>query len=137
MPGVVLKTLTIRHGDLAAVEGLQPEAGEIRVGERRAMIFQSNALWPHLTVAQNVAYGLRFRSGVTRLVEPEILPLDELLSNLDANLREGMRFEIRRLHEASGITTLYVTHDQAEAIVISDLAGDGVGGSHRHLDPAP
>ena len=54
------------------------------------------------------------------MVEPEILLLDEPLSNLDANLREEMRFEIRRLHEAFGITTLYVTHDQAEAMVISD-----------------
>src|SRR4030095_503532 len=112
MPGVVLKTLTKRYGDLAAVEGLSlevqpgqlvsllgpsgcgktttlrlgagflpPEAGEIWVGERclsspssvvpperrrMAMIFQSYALWPHMTVAQNVAYGLRFKSGVTR-----------------------------------------------------------------------
>ena len=125
-----------------------------------AMIFQSYALWPHMSVAENVAYGLRFRNvakaerdrrvkqmlGVVRLagyegrypaelsggqqqrvavaralvVEPEILLLDEPLSNLDANLREDMRFEIRRLHEAFGITTLYVTHDQAEAMVISD-----------------
>jgi iron(III) transport system ATP-binding protein len=54
------------------------------------------------------------------VVEPEILLLDEPLSNLDANLREEMRFEIRRLHESYGITTLYVTHDQAEAMVISD-----------------
>jgi iron(III) transport system ATP-binding protein len=54
------------------------------------------------------------------VVEPEILLLDEPLSNLDANLREEMRFEIRRLHETFGITTLYVTHDQAEAMVISD-----------------
>jgi iron(III) transport system ATP-binding protein len=125
-----------------------------------AMIFQSYALWPHMTVAQNVAYGLRF-NGVPRgerdrrvrdmlrvvqlegyglrypgelsggqqqrvavaralVVEPEILLLDEPLSNLDANLREEMRFEIRRLHETFGITTLYVTHDQAEAMVISD-----------------
>ncbi len=207
MPGVALKTLTKRYGDLAAVEGLsldvapgelvsllgpsgcgktttlrlvagflRPEAGEIWVGERclsspasvvpperrrMAMIFQSYALWPHMTVAQNVAYGLRFKSGITRadrdrrvaemlrvvqlagyeprypgelsggqqqrvavaralVVEPEILLLDEPLSNLDANLREEMRFEIRRLHEAFGITTLYVTHDQAEAMVISD-----------------
>src|SRR5258708_29935010 len=60
--------------------------------------------------------------GVARalVVEPEILLLDEPLSNLDANLREEMRFEIRRLHELFGITTLYVTHDQAEAMVISD-----------------
>ena len=127
-----------------------------------AMIFQSYALWPHMTVAQNVGYGLRFkpstgagrarpaggarccasvqlagyearypgelsggqqqRVAVARalVVEPEILLLDEPLSNLDANLREEMRFEIRRLHEAFGITTLYVTHDQAEAMVISD-----------------
>jgi iron(III) transport system ATP-binding protein len=126
-----------------------------------AMIFQSYALWPHMTVAQNVAYGLRFKAGINRaardqrvremlrvvqlagfearypgelsggqqqrvavaralVVEPEILLLDEPLSNLDANLREEMRFEIRRLHEAFAITTLYVTHDQAEAMVISD-----------------
>ena len=128
---------------------------------RMAMIFQSYALWPHMTVAQNVAYGLRFagrargrpgRGASTRssarcsstgygarypgelsggqqqrvavaralVVEPEILLLDEPLSNLDASLREEMRFEIRRLHERFGITTLYVTHDQAEAMVISD-----------------
>jgi iron(III) transport system ATP-binding protein len=126
-----------------------------------AMIFQSYALWPHMTVAQNVGYGLRFKRGLSRadrdrrvaellrvvqlagyesrypgelsggqqqrvavaralVVEPEILLLDEPLSNLDANLREEMRFEIRRLHETFGITTLYVTHDQAEAMVISD-----------------
>ena len=126
-----------------------------------AMIFQSYALWPHMTVSENVAYGLRFKKGLAKsegerrvkeilrvvqlagfesrypgelsggqqqrvavaralVVEPEILLLDEPLSNLDANLREEMRFEIRRLHEAFGITTLYVTHDQAEAMVISD-----------------
>jgi len=165
------KTTTLR-----LVAGfLKPEAGEIWVGDRclssptavvpperrrMAMIFQSYALWPHMTVAQNVAYGLRFkklgraerekkvsailavvqlggyearypgelsggqqqRVAVARslVVEPEILLLDEPLSNLDANLREEMRFEIRRLHEEFGITTLYVTHDQAEAMVISD-----------------
>src|SRR5262245_46613777 len=54
------------------------------------------------------------------VVEPEILLLDEPLSNLDAHLREEMRFEIRRLHEALSITTVYVTHDQAEAMVTSD-----------------
>ncbi|OLC12833.1 MAG: hypothetical protein AUH29_15100 [Candidatus Rokubacteria bacterium 13_1_40CM_69_27] len=207
MPGVIVKELTKRYGEVAAVEGLslevkprelvallgpsgcgktttlrvvagflRPEAGEIWVGDRclsspsavvpperrrMAMIFQSYALWPHMTVAQNVAYGLRFKQEVSRaererrvreilkvvhlegfesrypgelsggqqqrvavarslVVEPEILLLDEPLSNLDANLREEMRFEIRRLHEAFGITTLYVTHDQAEAMVISD-----------------
>jgi iron(III) transport system ATP-binding protein len=126
-----------------------------------AMIFQSYALWPHMTVARNVAYGLRFKKDLSRaerdrrvkemlrvvqlggfehrypgeisggqqqrvavaralVIEPQTLLLDEPLSNLDANLREEMRFEIRRLHEAFGITTLYVTHDQAEAMVISD-----------------
>src|SRR5919206_1364060 len=207
MPGVTIKELSKRYGDVGAVNGLSltvepgelvallgpsgcgktttlrlvagflpPDAGEIWVGERRvsspasvvpperrrmAMIFQSYALWPHLTVAQNVAYGLRFKPELSRadramkvaemlrvvqlagleagypgelsggqqqrvavaralVVEPDILLLDEPLSNLDANLREEMRFEIRRLHEAFGITTLYVTHDQVEAMVISD-----------------
>ena len=154
---------------------LQPEAGEIRVGgevvsspshlvppERRnmSMIFQSYAVWPHMTVAQNVAYGLKFKKlsrqevdakvaillGVVRMaelkdrypaelsggqqqrvalaralvVEPQILLMDEPLINLDANLREEMRFEIRRLHEEFKITTIYVTHDQAEAMATSD-----------------
>ncbi|MBI2987415.1 MAG: ABC transporter ATP-binding protein [Deltaproteobacteria bacterium] len=154
---------------------LQPEEGEIQVNqqvvsspwllvppERRnmSMIFQSYAVWPHMTVFQNVAYGLKFKKlssdeiekKVERLlrlvhlealkgrypaelsggqqqrvalaralvVEPQILLLDEPLSNLDANLREEMRFEIRRLHEEFRITTIYVTHDQAEAMVTSD-----------------
>src|SRR5262249_42238493 len=66
--------------------------------------------------------GQQQRVAVARalVVEPEILLLDEPLSNLDASLREEMRFEIRRLHESFGITTLYVTHDQSEAMVISD-----------------
>jgi iron(III) transport system ATP-binding protein len=154
---------------------LQPDAGEIFVDgktissaallvppERRnmSMIFQSYAVWPHMTVAQNVAYGLKFKKmtkqdidakvakllGVVHLaelkdrysaelsggqqqrvalaralvVEPQILLMDEPLSNLDANLREEMRFEIRRLHEEFRITTVYVTHDQAEAMATSD-----------------
>ncbi len=154
---------------------VEPTGGEISVGDRvvssrsrtlpperrnMSMIFQSYALWPHMTVNQNVAYGLRFtgtpkadrdrrvndilkavqlegygarypgelsggqqqRVAVARalVVEPEILLLDEPLSNLDANLREEMRFEIRRLHATFAITTLYVTHDQGEAMVISD-----------------
>jgi iron(III) transport system ATP-binding protein len=154
---------------------LQPDAGEIRVGgevvssssfvlppERRSMsmIFQSYAVWPHMTVFQNVAYGLKFKK-LTRpqieekvenllrvvhletlrdrypaelsggqqqrvalaralVVEPRTLLMDEPLSNLDANLREEMRFEIRRLHEEFRITTIYVTHDQAEAMATSD-----------------
>lgn len=154
---------------------LQPEGGEIRVGgevissssylltpERRSMsmIFQSYAVWPHMTVSQNVAYGLKFKklsqhesaqkvANLLRIVhleslkdrypselsggqqqrvalaralvvEPRILLMDEPLSNLDANLREEMRFEIRRLHEEFRITTVYVTHDQAEAMATSD-----------------
>ena len=125
-----------------------------------SMIFQSYAIWPNMTVAENVAFGLKLRklpaSEVKRrlgdvldvvqmgaladrypaelsggqqqrvalaraiVVEPSVLLLDEPLSNLDANLREEMRFEIRRLHEALRITTVYVTHDQAEAMVTSD-----------------
>lgn len=125
-----------------------------------SMIFQSYAIWPHMTVAENVAFGLKLRrlpaSEVRRRVEeildvvrlrefaarhpvelsggqqqrvalaraivikPEVLLLDEPLSNLDANLREEMRFEIRRLHEEFKMTTVYVTHDQAEAMVTSD-----------------
>lgn len=130
--------------------------------ERRqmSMIFQSYALWPHMTVAENVAFGLTLRkfgrdaiqrkvgeilqvvqmqglanrypaelSGGQQqrvalaraiVIQPEILLLDEPLSNLDANLREEMRFEIRRLHDEFKITTVYVTHDQSEAMVISD-----------------
>jgi iron(III) transport system ATP-binding protein len=136
--------------------------GRVVPPEKRqmAMIFQTYAVWPHKTVAENVGYGLRFKGvrgaearervqGALRLVhlegladrypgelsggqqqrvalaralvvEPNVLLLDEPLSNLDANLREEMRFEIRRLHEASSITTVYVTHDQAEAMVTSD-----------------
>ncbi|MBG9387449.1 ABC transporter ATP-binding protein [Caenimonas sp. DR4.4] len=154
----------------------QPDAGEILVGGRRvsspegsdaperrnmSMIFQSYALWPHMTVYENVAYGLRLRSlpkdeiarrtdtilAATHLeqlaqrypgelsggqqqrvslaralvIEPETLLLDEPLSNLDANLREEMRFEIRRLHDKFRYTTVYVTHDQAEAMTTADL----------------
>jgi iron(III) transport system ATP-binding protein len=155
---------------------LTPDAGAIRVGGRTisspghafppeqrnmSMIFQSYALWPHMTIAENVAYGLKIRRlprgdiatrvktilAVTHLapfaerypnelsggqqqrvalaralvVEPETLLLDEPLSNLDANLREEMRFEIRRLHDEYKYTTVYVTHDQAEAMTTSDL----------------
>jgi iron(III) transport system ATP-binding protein len=155
---------------------VEPSAGEIRVGgnvvsstsrslppERRnmSMIFQSYALWPHMTVAENVIYGLKLRKidaatirrkldailTTTRLaplaerypgelsggqqqrvalaraliVEPETLLLDEPLSNLDANLREEMRFEVRRLHDEFRYTTVYVTHDQSEAMTTADV----------------
>ena len=125
-----------------------------------SMIFQSYAIWPNMTVAQNVAFGLELRKSpkaeITRrvgeildvvrlgehaqrypaelsggqqqrvalaravVVKPEVLLLDEPLSNLDANLREEMRVEIRRIHTTFRITTVYVTHDQAEAMVTSD-----------------
>ena len=155
---------------------VEPSDGEIRVGdkvvsspartlppERRnmSMIFQSYALWPHMTVAENVAYGLKLRKvdrdtvnrklkdilATTHLeqladrypgelsggqqqrvalaraliVDPETLLLDEPLSNLDANLREEMRFEVRRLHDEYRYTTIYVTHDQSEAMTTADI----------------
>ena len=137
-------------------------AGTVPPEQRHmSMIFQSYALWPHMTVAENVAYGLRLRKidrdmigkrvtdilSTTRLqalaqrypgelsggqqqrvalaraliIEPETLLLDEPLSNLDANLREEMRFEVRRLHDSYRYTTIYVTHDQAEAMTTADL----------------
>ena len=162
---------------------VEPSAGEIAVGDRvvsspartlppeqrnMSMIFQSYALWPHMTVAENVAYGLKLRKmdraaiatkvnamlATTKLdalasrypgelsggqqqrvalaraliVEPETLLLDEPLSNLDANLREEMRFEIRRLHDEYRYTTVYVTHDQSEAMTTSDLIAVMNGG---------
>jgi iron(III) transport system ATP-binding protein len=130
--------------------------------ERRgmSMIFQSYAIWPNMTVAENVGFGLTLRkmpseelrrrvaeildvvqmghlagrypaelSGGQQqrvalaravVIKPDVLLLDEPLSNLDANLREEMRFEIRRLHDAFRMTTVYVTHDQAEAMATSD-----------------
>ena len=155
---------------------VDPTEGEIAVGGRivsspartlppegrnMSMIFQSYALWPHMTVFDNVAYGLTLRKmaraeigrkvanilATTRLspladrypgelsggqqqrvalaraliVEPETLLLDEPLSNLDANLREEMRFEVRRLHDQYRYTTVYVTHDQSEAMTTADL----------------
>ena len=124
------------------------------------MVFQSYALWPHMTVAQNVAFGLNVRkitgekqaqmvrealaavqmdkyaerkptqlSGGQQqrvalaramVIKPDVLLLDEPLSNLDAKLRNDLRHEIRRICKASGITTVYVTHDQKEALSMAD-----------------
>jgi ABC-type Fe3+/spermidine/putrescine transport system ATPase subunit len=154
---------------------IDPSEGEITIGGRimssprgsvppekrnMSMIFQSYAIWPNMTVAENVGFGLSLRrlpkaemearinrfldvvqmrhlrdrypaelSGGQQqrvalaramVVQPQVLLLDEPLSNLDANLREEMRFEIRRLHDEFRITTVYVTHDQGEAMVTSD-----------------
>ncbi len=133
-----------------------------------SMIFQSYAIWPHMTVFENVAFGLRARrvaaselrqrvaevldvvqlgalagrypgelSGGQQqrvalarsvVVKPEVLLLDEPLSNLDTSLREEMRREIRRIHDAFGMTTVYVTHDLAEAMSTSDRIAVMSGG---------
>ena len=149
----------------------EPTAGEIWFGERRmnevapnrrdaTMVFQSYAIFPHLSVYENVAFGLRLqrlsRADLERRVdrvlemtglggmaqrapsqlsggqqqrvalaraivmEPRVLLFDEPLSNLDAKLREQMRIEIRELQQRLGITSIYVTHDQVEAMSISD-----------------
>lgn len=157
---------------LRAVAGfVEPDQGRIVIRGRdittvppnqrnTAMVFQSYALFPHLTVSQNVSFGLRMRkikpveiarrvesalalvhlnslggryprqlSGGQQqrvalaralVVEPDVLLLDEPLSNLDAKLREEMRIEIRDLTRHLGATALYVTHDQAEALSMAD-----------------
>ena len=148
-----------------------PDAGEIRFGERVVnevpphergigMVFQNYALWPHMTVSENVAYGLKLRKvsnsdmaarvlgvlakvGLTGLgdrypgqlsggqqqrvalaralvLNPQMLLLDEPLSNLDAKIRVQVRAEIRKLQKELGITAVYVTHDQEEALAMSD-----------------
>jgi iron(III) transport system ATP-binding protein len=163
---------------LRCIAGLErPDAGEIRIdanivaSARRGiylypedrnigMVFQSYAVWPHMTVFDNVAYGLRVRrvpasvvkestmrvlelvglahvaerfatrlSGGQRqrvalaraiVYQPKVILFDEPLSNLDAKLREQMRVELVRLQQEVGITSIYVTHDQSEALVMSD-----------------
>jgi ABC-type Fe3+/spermidine/putrescine transport system ATPase subunit len=140
---------------------LSSPSGSVPPDRRQmSMIFQSYAIWPNMTVEQNVAFGLELRkisnaevkrrvgemlevvhmshladrypaelSGGQQqrvalaraiVIRPSVLLLDEPLSNLDATLREEMRFEIRRLHDEFQVTTVYVTHDQAEAMVTSD-----------------
>ena len=183
--------LTIREGEflvllgpsgcgkstaLRLLAGLEDvTSGEIRIGGSRVndlppgarglgMVFQSYALYPHMTVRGNLSFGLRRARGSAsvdageienRVAEaselldlhkaldkkpkelsggqqqrvaigralvrrPKVLLMDEPLSNLDAKLRNRMRFELRRLHEAHGTTTLYVTHDQIEAMTLAD-----------------
>jgi len=164
------KTTTLR-----CIAGLEtPEEGEIVIDGRPmiskgfvpsskrglGMVFQNYAVWPHMKVYNNVAYGLKLekqsraeiRTKTMQVLEmvglggleerypgqlsggqqqrvalaralvrnPKVLLLDEPLSNLDAKLREKMRFEIKSLARRMGITSVYVTHDQAEAMVISD-----------------
>ena len=161
------KTTTLR-----SIAGLErPRSGEIRVGNdvvfsrnvfippnRRGlgMVFQSYAIWPHMTVFENAAFPLRVSRSFSKekvlrvlktvaleefaereatklsggqqqrlalaralVMEPRLLLLDEPLSNLDAKLRERMRFELKRLQRDLGITTVYVTHDQSEALALS------------------
>ncbi|MEW5867238.1 MAG: ABC transporter ATP-binding protein [Bacillota bacterium] len=167
------KTTTLRC--IAGLE--QPTAGEVYIGgvlvtsvadgvlvppDKRAigMVFQNYAVWPHMTVEQNISYPLklarapreevkqrtdkvlemlqlrglgkrypaelsggqqqRVALGRALVTNPEVLLLDEPLSNLDAKLREQMRFELKDLQEKTGIAILYVTHDQIEAMAMSD-----------------
>ena len=170
------KTTTLR-----CVAGLEhPTGGTIRIGgevisapgqgilvpprhRNFGMVFQSYAVWPHMTVRQNVAYPLKGR-GLDRAAQdrmvaealelvsltpytdrpvtalsggqmqrvalarsmvyhPRLLLLDEPLSNLDAQLRLRLRDDLRRIVKAAGLTALYVTHDQAEAVVLGDRIG--------------
>jgi len=160
---------------LRAIAGFNmPAAGSIHFGAEEVtrlpaharnagMVFQSFALWPHLSVADNVAFGLRERKVPRReidaqvaaalastklegfgprridqlsggeqqrvalaralVVRPRCLLLDEPLSNLDAKLRHSMRDEIRRICKEHGLTALYVTHDQKEALAVADRIG--------------
>lgn len=148
----------------------QPDGGELLFGDKSmagvpphqrntGMVFQNYALWPHMTVAENITYGLDVRgisadekkrrvaealaivqmekyatrspnqlSGGQQqrvalaralVIKPDVLLLDEPLSNLDAKLRLEMREEIRRIHAQTKITTIYVTHDQKEALSLA------------------
>jgi iron(III) transport system ATP-binding protein len=218
MESIVLKNVTKKYGDVAAVENVSLEIkagtmffilgpsgcgkttllrmiagfcdldhGEILFGARSltnvppakrnvSMVFQNYALWPHMSVRKNVAYGLEERkvsrreqeervvkalksvrmeqyadrmpnelSGVQQqrialaralVVEPGAVLLDEPLSNLDAKLRNEMRHEIRRIHDETGITMVYVTHDQKEALGMADqIAVMSMGRIEQMADP--
>lgn len=150
---------------------LDPTEGEILIGGKRVndipihkrnlgIVFQNYALFPHKTVAENVAFGLKYRNvpksevagrvqaaldlvqlphvgdrypkalsggqqqriALARaiVIQPDVLLLDEPLSALDANLREDMRVELKRIQDQIGVTTVFVTHDQSEALAMSD-----------------
>ena len=170
---------------LRAIAGLnEPDSGSVWAGDENVtrlpphardmgMVFQSYALWPHMTLRQNVAFGLEMRGikgraadervmralDVVKLadradsrpnelsggqqqrvalaralvIEPRCLLLDEPLSNLDAKLRIEMRTEIRRICKAAGLTAIYVTHDQKEALSIADRLAVLEGGHLRQV----
>ena len=172
---------------LRVLAGLElPTAGSVHIGGRDvtriqprdrdvAMVFQSYALYPHMTVAENIGYPLRIRglskseqrAAVLRVAEsleiphlldrrprhlsggqrqrvalaraivrePSVFLMDEPLSNLDAKLRSSMRGEIKRLQKRLGTTTLYVTHDQAEAMTMADLVAVMRDGELQQLAP--
>lgn len=182
--------LTLPDGKLIAIVGpsgcgkttllrtiagfLNPDTGNILFGDKdvtnttpqqrnASMVFQQYALWPHMTVFDNVAYGLKLKKeskatieekveNILRIVEidtndikkrhpqeysggqqqrialaralvvkPDVLLMDEPLSNLDAKVRQKLRLEIKRIQVESGITTIYVTHDQEEALSMADI----------------
>lgn len=194
--------LTVASGSLTALLGpsgsgktttmkmiaglVSPDTGDIRLGERSvrdlpperrgvAMVFQNPLLFPHLTVAGNVGFGLKMRglppdriaSSVTAMLDrvrlaglgdrkpgqlsggqqqraalaralilrPDVLLLDEPLSSLDPGLRDEMRHLIRTLHRETGITTLVVTHDQAEAVALADRIALLLDGRLAQHDP--
>lgn len=157
---------------LRTIAGLETAtAGELYIGDRLvnsvparqrdvAMVFQNYALYPHMTVRENLAFGLKMRGGEAKVVQerietvarsldiahlldrkprqlsggqqqrvalgraiarqPQVFLLDEPLSNLDAQLRDDTRAELKQLHQRLGITTIYVTHDQVEAMTLAD-----------------
>ncbi|MGI8537008.1 MAG: ABC transporter ATP-binding protein [Mycobacteriales bacterium] len=200
-PVVAALDLAVPAGELVALLGpsgcgktttlkvvaglLDPDAGDVRFGQRSvlpvraekrpvAMVFQKPLLFPHMTVAQNVGFGLRVRGvkgavaarriadmlELVRLpgyedrratelsggqeqrvslaralvVEPDVLLLDEPLSQLDAALRVEMRELVRKVQQEVGVTTLFVTHDQQEAVVVADRVALMLDGRLQQYD---